>query len=348
MRRLRGHDDQWISPERSLGWSRWQEWTRGLALGVHYRWYNYYPCSLVWLHFLPRYTLQHQSLLLECRRQSEVCGAASRRWPSGNHKLQLEPIHPSAQFLAALCADHSVDVSLPQAITIWVVRLTVNRFWNTTVGKVSNTVMQLYLKYNTQHKWSIYQVNNMPTAINGFNIIMVLLLNIYIDTTGYRMRAVAVNLAILLFGTICLVVWNVPLGLKIVAYMFAGLDGPLSPIYYSWANILTSGDTQVRALTLAIMNSFGAALTTVIQQFLYPVTDAPQFSKGFKASLGFLCGMCIWVVVVRVFEMNELRRKGEGELEVMEAADEEDRSNSGKGGQGSTTTPYSVKADHEA
>lgn len=206
--------------------------------------------------------------------------------------------------------------------------------------------MQLYLKYDTQHKWSTYQVNNVPTAINGFNIVMVLLLNIYIDATGYRMRAVALNLAILLFGTICLVVWNVPLGLKIVSYMFAGLDGPLSPIYYAWANILTSGDTQVRALTLAIMNSFGAALTTVIQQFLYPVTDAPQFGKGFKASLGFLCGMCIWVVVVRVFEMRELRRAGEGE--VTEAADEEDRSNSSEGGQGSAAIPYSVKAELKA
>lgn len=206
--------------------------------------------------------------------------------------------------------------------------------------------MQLYLKYDTQHEWSIYQVNNVPTAINGFNIVMVLLLNIYIDTTGYRMRAVAVNLAILLFGTICLVVWNIPLGLKIVAYMFAGLDGPLSPIYYAWANILTSGDTQVRALTLAIMNSFGAALSAVIQQFLYPVTDAPQFSKGFKASLGLVCGMCVWVVVVRVFEMRELRRKGEGE--VVEAADEEERSNSSVDGQGSTTIPDSVKAELKA
>lgn len=224
--------------------------------------------------------------------------------------------------------------------------LTVNRFWNTTVGKVSNTVMQLYLKYDTQHTWSIYQVNNVPTAINGFNIVMVLLLNIYIDTTGYRMRAVALNLAILLFGTICLVIWNIPLGLKIVSYMFAGLDGPLSPIYYAWANILTSGDTQVRALTLAIMNSCGAALTTVIQQFLYPVTDAPQFGKGFNASLGFLCGMCIWVVVVRVFEMRELRRGSEGE--VIESADEEDRSNSSEGGQGSAAITYSVKAELKA
>jgi ACS family pantothenate transporter-like MFS transporter len=88
----------------------------------------------------------------------------------------------------------------------------------------------------------------------------------------------------------------------------------LSPIFYSWANILTTGDAQVRALTLAIMNSCGAALTTVIQQFLYPVTDAPKFSKGFRASLGFLVGMCVWVVVVRLFEMRALARQ-QAELE---------------------------------
>jgi MFS transporter, ACS family, pantothenate transporter len=69
----------------------------------------------------------------------------------------------------------------------------------------------------------------------------VLLFNVYIDATGYRMNAVALNLGILLFGTICLVIWEIPLGLKIASYMFAGLDGPLSPIYYAWANILTTG-----------------------------------------------------------------------------------------------------------
>ncbi|KAI0482282.1 MFS general substrate transporter [Xylariaceae sp. FL0804] len=182
-------------------------------------------------------------------------------------------------------------------------------FWNTTVGKVANTVMQLFLQNDTEHDWSIYQVNNIPTAINGWDIVMILALNVYVDATGRRMAAVALNLAILIFGTVCLVVWNIPLGLKIVAYMFAGTDGPLSPIYYAWANILTAGDSQLRTLTLAIMNSAGSALTTVIQQFLYPVSDAPEYSKGFKASLGFVCGMCVWVVVVRVFEMREQQQQ---------------------------------------
>lgn len=123
------------------------------------------------------------------------------------------------------------------------------------------------------------------------------------------------NLAILVFGTACLVAWDIPLGLKLASYMFAGLDGPLLPIFYAWANILTSVDAQVRVLTLAVMSSCGAALTTVFQQFLYPVAEAPEFGFGFKASLGFLIGMCVWVVVVRLFEMRELAGQ-QGELEM--------------------------------
>ena len=54
--------------------------------------------------------------------------------------------------------------------------------------------MQLYLKYDKQHKWSIYQVNNIPTAINGWNIVMILAANVYVDATGRRMVVVLLNL----------------------------------------------------------------------------------------------------------------------------------------------------------
>ncbi|RDW87312.1 hypothetical protein BP5796_03006 [Coleophoma crateriformis] len=196
-------------------------------------------------------------------------------------------------------------------------------FWNTTVGKVANTVMQLWMKADKTDKWSLYQVNNVPTAINGWNIVMILAANVYVDATGRRMVVVALNLAILLFGTICLVIWEIPLGLRIVSYLFAGMDGPLSPIYMAWANILCGNDSQVRALTIAVMNSCGAALTTVIQQFLYPTTDAPNFSRGFRASLGFIIGMCVWVVVVRCFEMKAIKAKEAMQEESIDGSEPE-------------------------
>ena len=71
------------------------------------------------------------------------------------------------------------------------------------------------------------------------------------------------------------------------------------------------------------MNSCGAALTTIIQQFLYPVTDAPTYKKGFPASLGFIIGMCGWVFAVRYFELRTLRRKAEGMDVEGERGDEE-------------------------
>lgn len=69
-----------------------------------------------------------------------------------------------------------------------------NRFWNTTVGKVANTVMQLWMKADDVDNWSIYQINNVPTAINGWNIVMILVANVYVDATGRRMVVVAINL----------------------------------------------------------------------------------------------------------------------------------------------------------
>lgn len=188
-------------------------------------------------------------------------------------------------------------------------------FWNTTVGKVANLVCSLWLK---DLKFSLYDVNNIPTAINGWNIVMLLLLLTYIDATGCRMNAVAFNCALLIFGTACLVAWEIPFGLKMVSFLFAGLDGPLSPIYYSWANILTTGDSQVRAMTLAIMNSCGAVAALVMGQWAYPVTAAPRFYKGYRASLSLVIGMCVWVVIVRVMEMRAISKQS-----AETAADEE-------------------------
>ena len=99
------------------------------------------------------------------------------------------------------------------------------------------------------------------------------------------------------------------MGLRIVSYLFASCDGPLSPLFMAWANILCSSDKQVRALTLAFMNACGNAVTLLIQQFLYPTTDAPEYRKGFPASLAFVCGMAGWAFVVRYFELRTLRLK---------------------------------------
>ncbi|KAK0099742.1 hypothetical protein ONS96_008239 [Cadophora gregata f. sp. sojae] len=89
------------------------------------------------------------------------------------------------------------------------------------------------MKIDKEHNRSIYQGNNVPTAINGWSIFMILAANVYVDATGRRMIVVLINLVMLIFGAVCLIAWDIPLGLRIVSYLFAGTDGPLSPIYMS-------------------------------------------------------------------------------------------------------------------
>jgi ACS family pantothenate transporter-like MFS transporter len=66
------------------------------------------------------------------------------------------------------------------------------------------------------------------------------------------------------------------------------------------------------------MNAFGNATTTIIQQFAYPVLDAPEYKFGFRTSLGLICGMVGWVFVVRYFEMRVQNAKSETARQVIE------------------------------
>lgn len=106
-----------------------------------------------------------------------------------------------------------------------------------------------------------------------------------------------------MFGTAVLVAWNVPFGLHIVGYLFASMDGPLVTIVLAWTNVLLAHDSQTRALTLGLMNAFGNAVTLLIQQFLFPVTSAPEYKKGFRGTVGFMIGLLIWQFVVRILEI---------------------------------------------
>lgn len=70
-------------------------------------------------------------------------------------------------FVAVPSSDGPVDVSLTiGGIKVFLANMYV-RFWQTTVGKVGNTVFQLFLKDDKTHSWSVYDVNNIPTSING-------------------------------------------------------------------------------------------------------------------------------------------------------------------------------------
>lgn len=56
-------------------------------------------------------------------------------------------------------------------------------------------------------------------------------------------------------------------------------------LWYSWMADVTAHDLQLRAITTGFMNSFDFAFVTWWPLIFFPVTDAPNYHKGYIASL---------------------------------------------------------------
>ncbi|GAA5915326.1 hypothetical protein JCM6882_005192 [Rhodosporidiobolus microsporus] len=193
--------------------------------------------------------------------------------------------------------------------------------WSNTLGKYLGTVFSLYLK-NDPSRWSIYQVkllpqpdaahahksfrvqiNNIPTSSGGFNIAAMLISGWVIDMTGRRYMLIVGFLLTQILGTVLYLSYDIGVGGQIAALLLGALDGPTSPIIMTWANLLLGGDAQRRALTIACMNAFGSAVSTIVNTYGYKALDAPKMRKGICISLAFVCFELVCVSVLRYIEL---------------------------------------------
>ncbi|KAI5479088.1 MFS general substrate transporter [Pseudohyphozyma bogoriensis] len=175
--------------------------------------------------------------------------------------------------------------------------------WYNTLGHYIGTVFPLWLKENTVRTFSVYQINNLPTIVPGVNIAMILLSAWAIDYYGRRLTIIWICLIIQTIGNIIICVYDVSFAASITGYVMGGLDGPTSPILLTWCNILCYGDTQQRALTLAIMNTVATMTATVLNQFVYNASTAPRFKQGVILSTVAVLLEWIGVTGIRYIEL---------------------------------------------
>ncbi|GAA5843309.1 hypothetical protein JCM11251_007282 [Rhodosporidiobolus azoricus] len=184
--------------------------------------------------------------------------------------------------------------------------------WSNTLGKYLGTVFSLYLK-NDPGRYSVYEINNIPTSSGGFNILAMLVSGWVIDMTGRRYLLIVGFLCTQILGTVLYLVYNIGVGGQIAALLLGALDGPTSPIIMTWANLLLGGDAQRRALTIASMNACGSAVSTIVNTYGYKALDAPRMRKGIGLSLAFVCFELICVTILRYVELSTKKDRDEDE-----------------------------------
>ncbi|KAL3418814.1 vitamin H transporter [Phlyctema vagabunda] len=159
--------------------------------------------------------------------------------------------------------------------------------------------MSLWLK---AEKFSVPQVNKLPTVISGISI-----LSSWLGTT---LAAIYPSWAIYLIPTIggifsatCMTIWNIPRGLMFVAWYAYGLQGCLSPILYSTVNVILRDDAEERAVVISAMMTAGYCTYIWVPLLLFPTVEAPRWKRGWPTGIAFYSGLfalfCLSLVLYR-------------------------------------------------
>lgn len=145
-----------------------------------------------------------------------------------------------------------------------------------------NNVPQLWMK---SRGYTTIQQNNYPTAIYATAILATLTYSIISDRIQSRWQCSLLIGLVFIIGSSILIANPSVDSAHFFAYYLLGTNYAPQALWYSWMADVTTHDFQLRAITTGFMNSFDFAFVTWWPLIFYPVTDAPDYRKGYVASL---------------------------------------------------------------
>lgn len=147
---------------------------------------------------------------------------------------------------------------------------------------LQNNVMAYWM---ASRGYTTIQQNNYPTGIYATAILGTIFYAIISDKLQSRWEvSIAIGLTFIIGSAILVSNPSTDAGYFIAFYLLGTTFAPQA-IWYSWMADVTGHDFQLRAITTGFMNSFDFAFVTWWPIIFYPATDAPNFRKGYIASL---------------------------------------------------------------
>ncbi|OOF92103.1 hypothetical protein ASPCADRAFT_517999 [Aspergillus carbonarius ITEM 5010] len=154
--------------------------------------------------------------------------------------------------------------------------------YSLSVQMLQNNVMAYWL---ASRGYTTIQQNNYPTGIYATAILGTVVYAAISDKLQSRWEvSIAIGLTFIIGSAILVSNPSTDAG-YFFAFYFLGTTFAPQAVWYSWMADVTAHDFQLRAITTGFMNSFDFAFVTWWPLIFYPATDAPNFQKGYIASL---------------------------------------------------------------
>ncbi|KAJ5638035.1 pantothenate transporter [Penicillium lividum] len=150
------------------------------------------------------------------------------------------------------------------------------------VQMLQNNVMAYWM---ASRGYTTIQQNNYPTGIYATAIFGTVFYAVISDKLQSRWEvSIAIGLTFIIGSAILVSSPSTDAGYFVAFYLLGTTFAPQA-VWYSWMADVTSHDFQLRAITTGFMNSFDFAFVSWWPLIFYPATDAPDFRKGYIASL---------------------------------------------------------------
>jgi ACS family pantothenate transporter-like MFS transporter len=190
-----------------------------------------------------------------------------------------------------------------------------------------NNVFQLWM---ASRGYTTVQQNNYPTGLYGTAIVATVFYSVLSDKIQSRWQcSLAIGFTFVIGSAILIANPRKDAG-HFFAYYLLGTTYAPQVLWYSWMADVTAHDFQLRAITTGFMNSFDFAFVTWWPLIFYPVTDAPNYRKGYIASI--ITGALILplVLVIAFLENRGIKNRTLGrKFDTEESVDREESGEEG-------------------
>jgi ACS family pantothenate transporter-like MFS transporter len=189
------------------------------------------------------------------------------------------------------------------------------------VQALSNNVMAYWM---ASRGYTTIQQNNYPTGIYATAIVGTIVYAVISDKLQSRWEvSIAIGLTFVIGSSILVSSPSTDAGYFVAFYLLGTTYAPQA-IWYSWMADVTGHDFQLRAITTGFMNSFDFAFVTWWPLIFYPATAAPNFHKGYIASLVTGSLTLPLIGLIAYLEKRDRARGVIGRIEFGESTNDED------------------------
>ena len=145
-----------------------------------------------------------------------------------------------------------------------------------------NSVIPLWM---ASRGYNVVQQNNYPTVLYASAIVGTIFYSILSGKMESRWQcSLAISFTFVIGSAILIANPPADSG-HIFAFYIFGTTYATQALWYSWMADTTAHDLQLRAITTGLMNSSDFAFVTWWPLIFYPGTDAPNYGKGYVASI---------------------------------------------------------------